>query len=143
MTVGSCAWFFLLMLVAGSDRAAPAPRPDDGKPASAPHERGETAMPWRDVGALFDRILDDLWNTNQKVREAGLNHLSELLKRTQNLGVPIGLKALRAAARPYPYETPEHDEVSNMLASVAEASPSPEYVPVILEGFGTFSDGAK
>jgi hypothetical protein len=58
-------------------------------------------------------------------------------------GSQVGLKALRAAARPYPFEKPEPGLVSAELVSVADSRPLPEYVPVVVELFDRFSDDAK
>jgi hypothetical protein len=58
-------------------------------------------------------------------------------------GPRVGLKALRAAARPYPFEKPEPGRVSAELVAVAYSTPVPEYIPVVVELFDKFSDDAK
>lgn len=96
-----------------------------------------------DANSELDRILELLWDKDEKVRETGMKDLEDFQKGVKDPGSHVGLKALRAAARPYPFEKPEPSRVSSELVTVAESTPHPEYVPVVVELFDRFSDDAK
>jgi len=95
------------------------------------------------VASRFDHILDTLWDKDEKVRETGMKDLADFQKDTKDPGSNVGLKALRSAARPYLFEKPRRDIVSDRLVSVANSTPVPEYVPVVLELFDKLGDAAK
>jgi hypothetical protein len=99
----------------------------------------------RKVNAVsrFDHILEMLWDTDEKVRETGMNDLADFQKDFKDPGSQVGLKALRAAARPYHFEKPEPGRVSAELVAAAYSAPLPEYIPVVVELFDKFSDDAK
>src|SRR5262249_3352197 len=96
-----------------------------------------------DVAPRFDHILEMVWDNDEKVRETGMKDLAEFQRDTKNPGSQVGLKALRAAARPYPFEKPKPNDVSAELVAVAYGTPFPEYIPVVVELFDKFSDDAK
>jgi hypothetical protein len=93
--------------------------------------------------ASFDRIVQDLWDSDEKVRESGLKALAEYSKAKKDPGTEIGLAAIKAAARPYPFAKPDPNDVCTALIRVAYTSPHAEYVPVVVELFDKFSDGGK
>jgi hypothetical protein len=99
--------------------------------------------PNMDANRDFDRILEMLWDHDEKVRETAMSTLADFRKCTKDPGSPVGLKALRAAARPYPFERPQPSRVSAELVAVADSMPHPEYVPVVVDLFDKFSDDAK
>jgi hypothetical protein len=96
-----------------------------------------------DVERRFDHILETLWDETETVRESAMDVLAEFLEEIESPALRIGMKALRAAARPFPFQKPDPGRVSANLVAVACAAPRPEYVPVVLELFGQFSDDAK
>ena len=63
----------------------------------------------------FDQILEMLWDNDETVRESGMKNLAEFQKEMKDPGLQVGLKALRAAARLYPFEKPEPGSVSAEL----------------------------
>src|SRR4029077_118341 len=71
-----------------------------------------TARP--DMTARFDRILKNLWAKDPNVRATALKSLDDFWDGAAP-GSQVGLKALRAAARPYPFAEPEPGEVSDAL----------------------------
>jgi hypothetical protein len=99
--------------------------------------------PTADAVSRFDHILEMLWDVDEKVRETGMKDLAEFQKAMKAPGSQNGLKALRAAARPYLFEKPEPGRVSAELVAVAYSTPLPEYIPVVVELFDKFSDDAK
>jgi hypothetical protein len=99
--------------------------------------------PAEDAAFRFDHILESLWNKDEKTRETGMKDLEEFQKDVKDPGLDVGLKALRAAARPYPFKNPMAGDVSAQLVSVVTAAPRPEYVPIVIELFDKFSDDAK
>ena len=60
----------------------------------------------------LDRILDSLQSDDEKVREAAKGDLVRLRHEGAQLTAAQGLKALRAAARPYPFDKPAREDVS-------------------------------
>jgi hypothetical protein len=91
----------------------------------------------------LDRILNDLQSKEEKVREAAQSDLFRLRHIADELPAEQGLKALRAAAQPYPFDKPVPGELSEYLVDVAARRPRPEYVPIVVELFGKFSSRAK
>jgi hypothetical protein len=91
----------------------------------------------------FDQIIESIWNKNEKVRDTGMKALAKFKNDTKAPEEQIGLKALRAAARPYPFEKPEPGQVSADFVAVAASTPRPEYVPVVVELFDQFSAEAR
>jgi hypothetical protein len=136
----ACLLVFLATLVA---LGCQGDRPDEGHAAHAPKRDSAVVKPKGDVTRRFDHILEELWDKDEKVREGGLNDLAAFQKATKNAGSPVGLKSLRAAARPYPFTRPEPGLVSGELVAVASSRPLPEYIPVVVELFDKFSDDAK
>ena len=126
-------------LVAACQRGAA----DDANTPQTPARGGEAVTPKTDPVRRLDRILEMLWDQDEKVREAGMKDLTEFQKETKALGLQVGLKALRAAARPYPFDYPDPGRVSGELIALADARPLPEYIPVVVELFGRFPDDAK
>lgn len=115
-----------------------------GRKMSAPLPSSPTGVESdQDASAQFDRIVDRLWDADESVREAGLKELTEFRKDTKAPGSQVGLKALRAAARPYRFEKPDAGSVSFQLVDVASSTPRPEYLPVVVELFDRFPDDAK
>ena len=96
-----------------------------------------------DVARRFDHILELLWHRDESVRETGMEHLSGFVKDNREPGLQVGLKALQAAARSYPFEAPEPGSVSEELVALACFNPLPEYIPVVVEVFDRLSDDAK
>lgn len=113
-------------------------------------EHGRTQIPGTDpagsdatVAARFDQILRELWDQNESVRRKGMRNLTDFQKRKKVPELVVGLNALRAAARPYPFTKPDRETVSAELVSVAEIRPRAEYLPVVLEVFDNLGDSAK
>ncbi len=96
-----------------------------------------------DALSRFDHILEMVWAMDEKVREIGMKDLADFQKDLKDPGSRIRLKALRAAARPYPFEKPEPSRVSAELVATAGSTPLPDYIPVVVELFDNFSDDAK
>ena len=93
--------------------------------------------------AEFDKILEMLWDADQETREAGLEQLSKFEIGKRDPRGQFGVKAIRAAARAYPFKKPERDEVSGALFTVAEESPAAEYIPELLENFDNLNELGK
>lgn len=131
-----CLILLALLAMAGCQRK--------GRNVTSPPQPSQPAAESDEDGsARFDRIVDRLWDADESVREAGLKELTEFRNDTKDPGSRIGLKALRAAARPYQYEKPDAGHVSSELIEVASSTPRPEYVPVVVELFDRFSDDGK
>jgi hypothetical protein len=116
---------------------------DDTEDPRSPQAASDGKKAEEDPAARFDHILEMLWDKDEKIRTSGVEALSSFQKDVEEPSSAIGIKALRAAARPYPFNEPKPDTVSSELVSVAESKPLPEYVPIILELFGKYCDDAK
>ncbi|HZU36690.1 MAG TPA: hypothetical protein VFA18_12305, partial [Gemmataceae bacterium] len=91
----------------------------------------------------LSRILNGLQGPEWKVREAAGNDLFRLRHKADGLTSAEGLKALHAAAQPYPFQKPPRDEISEELVELAASRPRPGYIPVVAELFDRFADRAK
>ncbi len=131
--------FLAALLAAGCDRR----RLDEAITRPRAELGTEAVKPSADAVSRFDHILEMLWNKDEKVRETAMNDLAAFQKDMKEPGPQVGLKALRAAARPYPFEKPEPSRVSAALVAVASSTPLPEYIPAVVELFDKFSDDAK
>jgi hypothetical protein len=118
-------------------------RADDSVSPKGPKPKPATGKQSVNSARRFDHILEMLWDNDEKVREGGLKELTDFQQNAKDLGSAIGLKALRAAARSYPFGKPEPNRVSAELVAVAGETPLPEYIPVIVELFDKFSDDGK
>ena len=106
-------------------------------------QESKAVKPISHPAAELDDIIKTLWDKDEKVREKGLERLSKFRRDVDEPESAVGIKALQAAARPYPFEKPKRDEVSAELVGVAEVNPLPEYIPVVVELFHKFADDAK
>jgi hypothetical protein len=91
----------------------------------------------------LDPILVALHSGEERVRVAANSDLFRLHLEVDDPSLADGLKALRAAAQPYPFEKPAADEVSENLVHFAAGSPKPEYVSVVVELFEQFIGRGK
>ncbi len=110
---------------------------------SAPEQASEVTNRRTETAAIFNHILERLWDSDESVRAAGMKDLADFQQKMDDPGSEVGLKALRAAARPYLFENPEPSSVSAELVAVAYSTPQPEYIPVVVELFDKFSDDGK
>jgi hypothetical protein len=124
-----------ILLAAGCQRV----RPDHTEPIAIE----DPQMNQQDVAGRFDDILAHLWDQDEPLRESGTKELADFERDTKDPGSQVGLKALRAAARPYPFDKPAPGRVSAELVSVTYSKPHPEYIPVVVELFEKFSDQGK
>src|SRR5262245_16553410 len=90
-----------------------------------------------------DRLLEDLRSGNEDVRIAAAKKLKELQTEDPALSTQAGLKVLRAAAQPIPFDKPDPAEVSDDLVGLLVGQPRPEYVPIVVEQFERFSENAR
>lgn len=133
----------------GDSGVAPVPKPSSFKgtptlPAPVSSITGsDPAGSGTAVVARFDEILRDLWDQNESVRQKGWRDLADFRKQSEDPGSEVGVSALRAAARAYPFTKPDRESVSAELVSVAGTRPRAEYLPVILEVFDKLGDRAK
>ncbi len=106
-----------------------------GEAVSRPSSERDPKMtePTLEAVSRFDHIIEMLWDMDQKVRETGMKDLAEFQNEMKDPGSQIGLKALRAAARPNLFEKPEPGRVSAELVAVACSAPHSEYIPVVVE----------
>jgi len=131
-----------LLLVLASLLAADCQR-EEARSPQLPRLEAADMRPKVDATSHFDRIVETLWDKHENTRETGMKDLANFQKDSKDPGLQVGLKALRSAARPYPFEKPEPGRVSAELVAVACSTPRPEYVPIVVELFDKFSDEAK
>lgn len=139
MTACARTWLLTSLLPAGLALAGPAQRLNADEPAQVPKREPETVVSRQDLALRFDRDLKALWSNDEQVRLVAEKDLVDLFLQTKDLGAAVGVKALRAAARPYPFKRPDSDSVSSLLAQFAGKVARPEYIPVVLEVFDTLS----
>jgi hypothetical protein len=135
-----CLLILLVILIpAGCQRHSP----DEVVAQMAPKLKKAPKKAKVEVSTRFDDILEGLWDKDEKIRASAMKDLAEFQKETKDPGSQLGMKALRSAARPYPFEKPEPGIVSAELVAVAYSTPRPEYIPVVVELFDKLSDDAK
>jgi hypothetical protein len=133
----------LLFLTAFFAAGCEGRRPDEAISRPGPEGDPKMTKPALEAVSRLDHIIEMFWDMDQKVRETGMKHLADFQDEMKDPGSQIGLKAPRAAARPYLFEKPEPGRVSAELVAVACSAPHPEYIPVVVELFDKFSDDAK
>lgn len=86
-------------------------------------------------------ILASLKSKRLSEREAAIEKLEVMANR--GLSVSQGKMVLRAAAEKYPRRKYSFLDTATTLVEVAAAKPFPDYVPIILELFPQYSEGAR
>ncbi len=108
--------------------------------AKADEEKRVNPMPRL---ADLDRILVGLRSADEKARESSGQDLNRLNTELKSVTLEDGVRALRAAAEPFPFNTPDPKELSENLVRIAALNPRAEYISVILSVFEKYSDKAK
>lgn len=86
-------------------------------------------------------ILATLKSKRLSERETAIEKLEVMANK--GLSLSQGKMVLRAAAEKYPLRKYSFLDTSTTLVEVAAAKPFPDYIPIILELFPQYNDGAK
>lgn len=101
------------------------------------------ATPMSQESQKLDGILDALKSEDVKVRQRAMKSLNEFGLREKKLSTAQGVRVLHAAAGPFSFSKSEADEISEELLMLLSGQSREEYIPVILDLFGQFSEKGR